>query len=138
MDEDTQHADPLQMIDLEKTIKNFYSGAQMKREELKKLREMIKDTLETDKTFAVQQEKINDAKRAQQQTKDQLMALSSVLEARTEMKNLTGEIKELDQYLSTNLLKYWEMTKKDSITMADGETYQIKQSVKLVKQNATP
>ena len=130
--------DAVQMIDLEKTIKNFYAGIQMKREELKKLREMIKDTLETDKTFAVQQEKINEAKREQQQTKDQLMALSTVIEAKVEMKNLGEELRELDQYLSKNLLDYWELTKKDSITMNDGETYQIKQSAKLVKQTSKP
>ncbi len=130
--------DALQMIDLEKTIKNFYDGAKMKREELKKLRDMINDTLETDKTFAIQQEKINDAKREQQATKDQLMSLSSVIEAKVEMKNLGEEIKELDGYLSKNLLQYSEMTKKDSITMNDGETYQIKQSAKLVKQGSKP
>jgi len=129
-----QSNDAMQMIDLEKTIKNFYAGAKMKREELKKLRDMINDTLETDKTFAVQQEKINEAKREQQATKDQLMSLSSVVEAKVEMKNLEEEIKELDGYLSKNLLHYWELTKKDSITMNDGETYQIKQSAKLVKQ----
>jgi chromatin segregation and condensation protein Rec8/ScpA/Scc1 (kleisin family) len=131
---DGVEGDALQMIDLEKTIKNFYSGIKMKREELKKLRDMINDTLETDKTYAIQQEKINEAKREQQGTKDQLMSLSSVVEAKVEMKNLGEEIKELDGYLSKNLLQYWELTKKDSITMNDGETYQIKQSAKLVKQ----
>jgi DNA modification methylase len=110
----------------------------MKREELKKLRDMINDTLETDKTYAIQQEKINEAKREQQGTKDQLMSLSSVVEAKVEMKNLGEEIKELDGYLSKNLLQYWELTKKDSITMNDGETYQIKQSAKLVKQGVKP
>lgn len=137
-DESTSGGDALQMIDLEKTIKNFYDGVKMKREELKKLRDMINDTLETDKTFAIQQEKINDAKREQQATKDQLMSLSSVIEAKVEMKNLGEEVKELDGYLSKNLLQYSEMTKKDSITMNDGETYQIKQSAKLVKQGFKP
>lgn len=135
---DGVEGDALQMIDLEKTIKNFYSGIKMKREELKKLRDMINDTLETDKTYAIQQEKINEAKREQQGTKDQLMSLSSVVEAKVEMKNLGEEIKELDGYLSKNLLQYWELTKKDSITMNDGETYQIKQSAKLVKQGVKP
>ena len=135
---DGVEGDALQMIDLEKTIKNFYSGMKMKREELKKLRDMINDTLETDKTYAIQQEKINEAKREQQGTKDQLMSLSSVVEAKVEMKNLGEEIKELDGYLSKNLLQYWELTKKDSITMNDGETYQIKQSAKLVKQGVNP
>ncbi len=135
---DGVEGDALQMIDLEKTIKNFYSGMKMKREELKKLRDMINDTLETDKTYAIQQEKINEAKREQQGTKDQLMSLSSVVEAKVEMKNLGEEIKELDGYLSKNLLQYWELTKKDSITMNDGETYQIKQSAKLVKQGVKP
>jgi hypothetical protein len=64
---------------------------------------MINDTLETDKTYAIQQEKINEAKREQQGTKDQLMSLSSVVEAKVEMKNLGEEIKELDGYLSKNL-----------------------------------
>lgn len=130
--------DALQMLDLEKTIKNFYDGIKMKREELKKLRDMVNDTLETDKTYAVQQEKINEAIREQQRTKDQLMSLSSVVEAKVEMKNLGEEIKEIDGYLSKNLLNYWEITKKDSITMNDGETYQIKQSAKLVKQGSKP
>lgn len=133
-----QPNDALQMLDLEKTIKNFYSGMKMKREELKKLRDMINDTLETDKTYAVQQEKINEAKREQQSTKDQLMSLSSVVEAKVEMKNLSEEIKELDGYLSKNLLQYWELTKKDSITMTDGETFLIKQTAKLVKQGSKP
>ncbi len=136
--QEDQPTDALQMIDLEKTIKNFYAGAQAKKEELKKLREMIKDTLETDATFAVQQEKINEAKREQQGTRDQLMSTPGIVDAKVEIRDLMTEIKEAEGFLSQNLLKYWEMTKLPSITMNDGETYEIKQSAKLVKQTSKP
>lgn len=132
--DDTGTHDALQLIDLEKTIKTFHQGIQMKRAELKKLKEMIDDTLENDQVYSDHTELVNEAKRVQKETRDQLMNVSSIVSTLEEMKELKGEVKDLQTHLSDNILKYYDMAKTDHITMDDGETYVIRKSAKLVKK----
>jgi hypothetical protein len=128
--------DALSLLDLERTIKTFHQGLMAKREELRKLKEMIDDTLENDQVYAEHTEKVNDAKRLQKETRDQLMGVSSVISTLEEMKELRNDVKELQQHLSDNIIRYYEVAKTDRITMDDGESYVIKTSAKLVKESS--
>lgn len=132
--DDAGTQDALQLIDLERTIKTFHQGIQMKRAELKKMKEMVDDTLENDAVYSEHTEKVNEAKRVQKETRDQLMNVSSIISTLEEMKDLKSEVKDLQTHLSDNVMKYYDMAKTDQITMDDGETYVIRPSAKLVKK----
>lgn len=144
MDDQTQPTNPqddsaqdaLQLLDLEKTIKTFHQGIAMKQKELKKHKEMIKDTLEGDQVYEEHTTAVNEAKRVQKETRDQLMSVSSVVETKEDMKELASEIKDLKKHLSENLMKYYDMAKSHNIVMDDGETYVIRANAKLVKQSS--
>lgn len=128
--------DALTLLDLERTIKVYHQGIQAKREELRKFKEMIDDTLENDAVYAEHTEMVNEAKRVQKTTKDALMNVSSVISTLEDMKELRNDVKDLQTHLSDNIMKYYDIAKTDRITMDDGETYMIKTSAKLVKESS--
>lgn len=133
---DASGGDALQQIDLERTIKTFHQGIASKRQDVKKHKDMIQDTLDGDQVYVEHLEKVNDAKKVLQETKNQLMAISSIISAKEEMKEMNAEIRDLKKALSENLMKYYEMTGTNNITMDDGETYVIQTSAKLVRQSS--
>lgn len=124
----------VQLLELEKSIKTFHSGIAMKREEMKKIREMIKDTLENDEGYAVTAEKVQAVKQEQKKVQDQLMAVGSVISAKEDLKELRDDLNELQALFSKNLMKYYQLSNLSSITMEDGQIYAIQTSAKLVRQ----
>lgn len=128
--------DALQLIDIETTIKSFHASITSKRQELGRIREMMKDTLENDQTYAEHTEAVNDAKRIQKETQEQLYSIPSIISAKEDMKELRADMKEIQEALSTNLMKYYELADTNVITMDDGEAYVIQTQAKLVKQSS--
>ena len=133
-DSDTPNQAVMNLMDVERAIKTYHASLGAKRNEAKKLTEMINDTLENDQLYYEQGEKVKEVKAVQQKTREQLMSVSSIVQALEEMKELRGEMKELQKMLSENLMKFYQTSKLTSITMEDGETYGIEASAKLVKQ----
>lgn len=131
-----ENNEALQLIELEKSIKTFYNGLAMKKGEMREFREQIKHTLETDAVYAQHMERAQEVKQEQRKIQDQIMQTDTVIQAKEDMKELREEIKELNKLLSKNLLKYAQMSDSKSITMTDGETYNIQQNAKLVKQRS--
>lgn len=134
--DDTQGGDALQLLDLEKTIKTYHQSIAMKQSELKKNKDMIKDTLENDAVYEEHNSTVNEAKRVLKETKDQLMAVPSVMSTREDMKELSAEIRDLKKHLSETLMKYYDKAQTNNITMDDGQTYVIRTQAKLVKQSS--
>ena len=64
---------------------------------------MINDTLENDQTYYEQGEKVKEVKAIQQKTREQLMSVSSIVQALEDMKELRADMKELQKMLSENL-----------------------------------
>lgn len=128
--------DALQLIDIETTIKSFHASITSKRQEISRIREMMKDTLENDQTYAEHTEAVNDAKRIQKETQEQLYSVPSIISAKEDMKELRADMKEIQEALSTNLMKYYELADTNVITMDDGEAYVIQTQAKLVKQSS--
>lgn len=128
--------DPLAMLDLEKTIKIYHQSIIAKQNELRKFKEMIKDTLENDQVYEEHEAILTEAKNKLKATKDQLMNIGSVISTLEEMKELSSEMKDLKKHLSEQLMKYYDLTNAQSITMDDGETYMIQAQAKLVKQSS--
>lgn len=125
-----------ELLDLEQSIKTYYQGAQMKRDEMKQYKEMIADTFANDKTLAESEEKMKVLKMESNKVREQLAGTSSVIEAKQKLKELSDEVKELDKTLSKFLLQYREIAQTNQIMVREGEMYQIVQSAKLVKQTA--
>lgn len=124
------------MIDLEGSIKTFHAGIAMKRSEVKALKESVKDALQNDQVYMEQEEKIKEMEMQQEKTKEQIMSLSSIIQIKEDIKGLTAEINDLQKLLSKYLAQYYEITKQTTITMSNGETYEIKQLLSLVKQSS--
>lgn len=123
------------LLDLEQTIKTYYNGAQMKRQEMKQYKEMITDTFANDKTLEESEAKMKVLKMESNKIREQLSATSTVIEAKHKLKELSQDVKELDKTLSKFLLQYKDMAQSNQIMVAEGEIYEIVQSAKLVKQS---
>lgn len=128
--------DALQMIELEKSVKTLHMGIAAKQKELRGMKETIQDTLENDQTYAEHTEKVNEAKRIQKATADQLMSVGSIVSLKSDMSELNADLRELRQLLSKRLMEYYEATDQPQITMEDGETYVIQTTARLVKQKS--
>lgn len=124
-----------EVMDLEQTIKTYYQGVQSKREEMKKIKEMVADTFANDKTLAESEEKMKALKMEANRVREQLAATPAVIEAKQKLKELSMEVKELDQSLSKFLLQYKDLAQTNQIMVREGEMYEIVQSAKLVKQS---
>jgi len=124
------------VMELEQSIKTFHGGLQLKRGELKQLRDMIADTCDQDKGYMEQNQKMKDEKQNLKQIKDELMKIPSVQQALIDAKETHEEVKDLQAYLNKSLIEYYQTSGIRSITMPDGETYEIQQSFKLVKQSS--
>jgi len=129
-------SDAMALLDLERTIKTYHQSIIMKQQELKKMKEMITDTLEGDQVYSEHETMVNDAKQVLKATRDQLMGVGSVVSTLEEMKELSSEMKELKTHLSEQLMRYYDSANANSITMDDGETYMIQAQAKLVKQSS--
>ena len=129
-------SDAMALLDLERTIKTYHKSIIMKQQELKKFKEMITDTLEGDQVYGEHETMVNDAKQILKATRDQLMAVGSVVSTLEEMKEISSEMKELKTHLSDQLMRYYDSANANSITMDDGETYMIQAQAKLVKQSS--
>lgn len=126
----------LELMELEASIKNLHAGIDMKRSEIKKINDMIKDTLENDKTYMEHDEKVQAAKRVLKQTKDQLMQISSVKSSIEDLKEMREDMKDAQSLLSKSLLRYAQLVDDAVITMSNGDAYLVKKLAKLVKQSS--
>lgn len=128
--------DVVTMLDMERTIKTYHQSIVAKQNEMRKIKEMIKDTFENDQVYEEHEALLNEAKNKLKATKDQLMGVGSVVSTLEEMKELAADMRELKGHLSEQLMRYYDMTNAQSITMDDGETYMIQAQAKLVKQSS--
>ena len=121
------------MLELEQTIKTYYQSMQMKREELRKNKEMVSDAISQDASYEAQKQQVDEIKRKQNQLKAQVTNIPSILSAQNEMKGLSAEIKEMQKAMSKFLLEYRRLSNTNHIQVADGEFFEIVEEAKLVK-----
>ena len=124
------------MMNLEQMIKNHVSSIDRISEELKKQREMLKDTFENDEVYRDHSEKAKEAVKVKAATKAQIMKQPQVFELSEKIKNIRSEVKELKAALSDYLKEFERISGVNEIEGEDGEVRKIEYTAKLVKLNS--
>ncbi len=131
---DTQNTTVL--LDLENLIKSHVSGIDKRREELKKIKEMLNDIFVNDPTYQEHEKLAKEANKVKGATKAQLMKQPSAKELGDKIKTITSEIKETDGALSDYLREYQRMSGSNEIEGDDGQVREIVYIAKLVKKSS--
>ncbi len=128
--------DPTVLGDLENLIKNHISGIDTRKEELKKIKEMLGDILTNDPTYQEHEKLAKDANKVKSATKSQLLKAANAAELVGKIKTMTSEVKEMDGALSDYLREFQRMTGSNEIEGSDGQVREIVYVAKLVKKSS--
>lgn len=122
------------LLNLESLIKSHISGIDSRKQELKKLREMLASAMANDETYRLHEEKAKEANKQKAATRAQIMKQPANASLSEKIKHLTSDIKEMDRALSDYLREYERMSGSNEIEGDDGEVREIVYVAKLVKK----
>ncbi len=135
-DSDTSAATVI--LNLESLIKNNLTGIRLRKEELKKSREMLASILLNDATYQELDQKVKDAQSQKNTVKQQLMKSQAAQELHAKVTELTHEIKEMDEALSDYAQEYHRMSGNNEIETEDGAVHEIVYIAKLIRKQPKP
>lgn len=128
-------ADATVLIDLESLIKGHISGIDSRKEELKKIKEMVAGILTNDPTYQEHEKLAKDAHKVKSATKAQLMKAPNAAELVNKIKTMMEEVKEMDGALSDYLREFQRLSGSNEIEGDDGQVREIIYVAKLVKKS---
>lgn len=126
------------IMNLENLIKSHITGVDSRKTELKKNKEMVEDILNNDSTYKLHCEEAKKAAKVKSQTKHQIMQQPNARALGEKVKELSTEIKEMNQALSDYLREFQRMTGTNEIEGEDGEMREIVYVAKLIKKTKKP
>ena len=132
----TDTNDSTVLLDLENLIKSHVSGIDKRKEELKKIKEMLNDIFVNDPTYQEHEKQAKEANKVKGATKAQLIKLPNAKELGDKIKTITSEIKETDGALSDYLREYQRMSGSNEIEGDDGQVREIVYVAKLIKKSS--
>jgi len=132
----TENNDATVLLDLENLIKSHVSGIDKRKEELKKIKEMLNEIFVNDPTYQEHEKQAKEANKIKGATKAQLMKQPNAKELGDKIKTTTSEIKETDGALSDYLREYQRMSGSNEIEGDDGQVREIIYVAKLVKKSS--
>ena len=103
---------------------------------MKKNKEMLEDILINDETYKLHTEEAKKAAKIKLQTKQQIMKQPNANALNEKVKELSSEVKEMNQALSDYLSEYTKMTGTSEIEGEDGEVREIIRITKLIKKSS--
>lgn len=121
------------LFSLEEMIKNHIASLDSLRDELKKQREMFEDVFINDETFRLNSEKVKEATKAKNTTRQQIVNQPAVAAIASKVKSIRTDIKERQAALSDYLQEYQRMTGATEIEGKDGQVREIVNNAKVVK-----
>ena len=124
------------LLNLESMIKSHITGIATRKKELKKYREMLASTLTNSETYRNQNEEVKKATKIRAATKSQIMKEPANAEVSQKAKELSAEIREMDEALSDYLREYGRMSGVNEIESDDGETLEIVYVARLIKKSS--
>ena len=124
------------VIDLENLIKGHISGIDSRKEELKKVKEMMMGILENDPTYQEHERLAKEANKVKAKTKSELMKAPNAAELAGKIKNLTEEVKEMDGALSDYLREFQRLSGSNEIEGDDGQVREIVYVAKLIPRKS--
>jgi hypothetical protein len=120
--------------DLESLIKNHISGIDKRKNELKKYREMINDSLTNDRVYQEQDKAAKESAKVRNVTKSQLLKQPSLMDTVKKMHETAAELKEMNEALSDYLSEFRRISGSNEIETDEGEVREIIYVAKLVKK----
>jgi hypothetical protein len=124
------------LLNLESMIKSHITGIGQRKSELKKYREMLTSALLNDETYRNQNEEVKKATKIRSATKVQILRQPANAQIAQKAKELSEEMKEMDEALSDYLREYGRMSGTNEIEGDDGEVREIVYVAKLVKKSS--
>lgn len=128
-------ADATVLMDLENLIKTHISGIDNRKEELKKIKEMVAGILTNDSTYQEHEKLAKEANKKKSATKATLMKAPNAADVANKIKTLITEVKEMDGALSDYLREFQRLTGSNEIEGDDGQVREIIYVAKLVKKS---
>lgn len=126
------------VLELEATIKNHITLIDKNKAELKKQREMLASALLNDETYRLHTEEAKKSAKTKALTKYQIVQLPANKVLADKVKELTAQIRELNNALSDYLREYMRMSGTNEIETDEGEVREIIYVAKLVKKSSRP
>jgi uncharacterized membrane protein YgaE (UPF0421/DUF939 family) len=111
------------VFELENMIKNHIAGIQARKDELKKVNEMVESVLVNDPTYKQVEKKAKEISKVKNASKAQLMAIPSNAKIVNKAKDLRAEIKEMNEALSDYASEFVRMTGSDEIEDNSGKRW---------------
>ncbi len=125
----------MSMLDLSSLINDYVRTIDEAKKQLKEQRQMVKDTFENDQQYHELSEKVKTFNKEKNAVKQKLLKTPAAEAALTKMRDLQGELKDMDDKLSGYLQEYQRVAGTNIIEGTDGEIRQIIPVYKLVKKN---
>lgn len=122
------------LLSLENLIKSSIESMDRMRIDLKKLKELQEDALNNDPTYKEHADKVKEANKIKNATKQQIFKQPSIMNIANKAKNLSSEIKEKQESLSDYLKEYQRMAGVNQIELGNGEVLEIVSTVKVVRK----
>lgn len=117
--------DAKMLLRLEEMIKNNRKIIIKTREELSELRQMLKDTFESDAVYMEQNEDVKKATKIRSATKAQILKKADVATLAQKVKVLLSELKESTDGLSDYLREYQRVSGLNTLEDENGEVLEI-------------
>lgn len=124
------------LFNLENLIKTHISSLDIRKQELKKSKEMLTDGFSGDPAYREQEAVLKAEMKKKAQIKSQLMTAPGLMELSIKVKNLSADVKELNGALSDYLREYARLSGVNEITDDAGEVHEIIYLAKLLKKSS--
>lgn len=121
----TSRDDAKLLLRLEEMIKNNRKIITKTREELSELRQMLKDTFESDAVYMEQNEEVKKVTKIRSATKAQILKKADVATLAQKVKILQSELKESTDGLSDYLREYQRVSGLSTLEGENGEVLEI-------------
>jgi hypothetical protein len=122
------------ITDLESLIKSHITGIDNRKNELKKLREMVNDALLNDKTYQEQDKTAKEAAKIKNATKSQILKAPTNQSIVAKTHEMAAEVKEMDEALSEYLREYQRISGSNEIETDNGDVREIIYIAKLIRK----
>ena len=121
---------------LESSIKEHIVSIDTSKTELKKLKEMLSSMFTNDPTFQVHDKAVKEATKIRTTTKLELLKQPEAAQLNNKIKELSGDVKDLQNALSDYLREYQRLSGSNEIEGDDGEVREIVYVARLVKRSS--
>lgn len=124
------------MLELESMIKSHITGIDKRKTELKKQKEMLNDIFGNDSEYRELDDKVKAANKDKSARKAELSKAPNAAALVEKVKELTTEMKEMEEALSDYLREYQRLSGSNEIEGDDGEVREIIYFAKLIKKSS--